>query len=260
LENPAHRHRRLSLIGALGLAVLVASCSGIGSSEGPPAIAAAPETVAERGEGEPLQLIENPTLADILKPGPLPEHTYGRSDAPVVLIEYVSHTCPYCRAFHEKALAQIKRDYLDKGRVRLIVREFPIGKASGVAAIANACIGEQKHAALLERYLKEQARWVAQEVRHDAIFEVAAKEGLTRAQFDACLSDKRLIDGLKWVKERGRQLGVIGTPTFFVQAKRLKPNPSLEALRAELDQALAPAGASAQRAAAASSQPQPRVP
>jgi protein-disulfide isomerase len=192
----------------------------------------------DRTDGEPAPKIENPTLADIMAPGPIPERVLGKADAPVTLIEYVSLTCPYCRAFHEKVLADLKRDYIDKGRVRLIVREFPIGKTAGAATIVNRCIREDKYFSLLHGFLVEQKSWVSQEVRRDAIFEVARKDGMTRPEFDACFENKAIVEGLKWVKERGRRLGVVGTPTFFVQDVKLRTSPSADDIRRALDAAL----------------------
>lgn len=226
-------------------ALWLAGCSGGSPGELTTASVTQPAGVSAdepRADGEPLPKIENPTLADIMKPGPLPERAMGRADAPVTLIEYASLTCPYCRTFHEKVLADIKKQYIDKGQVRLIVREFPIGKTAGAATIVNRCIREDKYFALLHRFLVEQKTWVSQEVRRDAIYEVARKEGMTRAQFDACFEDKQLVEGLKQVKERGRQLGVVGTPTFFVQDVKLRTSPSVEDLKRALDAAIAKAG------------------
>lgn len=241
--------------------LLVSVClilAGCGAATGPasdtgPVSATATTTAGsstdDRTDGEPLPKIENPTLADIMAPGPLPERVLGKADAPVTLIEYVSLTCPYCRAFHEKVLADIKRDYIDKGKVRLIVREFPIGKTAGAATIVNRCIREDKYFSLLHRYLVEQKAWVSQEVRRDAIFDVARKDGMTRVEFDACFDNQQVIAGLKWVKERGRRLGVVGTPTFFVQDVKLRTSPSAEDIRRAIDAALqktVSAGSSAQ--------------
>ncbi|KAB2850096.1 MAG: thioredoxin domain-containing protein [Hyphomicrobiaceae bacterium] len=191
---------------------------------------------------EPLAKIEKPTLADIAKPGPLPERFLGRRDAPVTIYYYASLTCPYCRAFHAKGLPELKRLYIDKGKVRLVVREFPIGKSAGTATIALRCAEEGKYFRLLDRYLAEQGSWVSQEVRHDAILAVAKKEGMTEQAYNSCLANQSMINGLKAVKERGRQLGVIGTPSFFVEETRLKPNPSLEDMKAAIDAALARKG------------------
>ncbi len=205
-----------------------------------PPTEAAPLPFATRDTdpAEPLPKIEKPTLAEVAKPGPLPEFFLGRADAPVTIYYYASLTCPHCRAFHAKGLPELKRLYIDKGKVRLVVREFPIGKSAGTATIALRCIGEGKYFKLLDRYLAEQASWVSQEVRHDAILAVAKKEGMTDQAYNSCLANQTMINGLKAVKDRGRLLGVIGTPSFFVDEKRLKPNPSLDDLKAAIEAAL----------------------
>lgn len=236
--------RALSAVAVVAVAVALTACSGGPGAGGPDALSASAGSSTagasndDRADGEPAPKIENPTLADIMAPGPIPERVLGKADAPVTLIEYVSLTCPYCRAFHEKVLSDLKRDYIDKGRVRLIVREFPIGKTAGAATIVNRCIREDKYFSLLHRFLVEQKSWVSQEVRRDAIFEVARKDGMTRPEFDACFENKAVVEGLKWVKERGRRLGVVGTPTFFVQDVRLRTSPSVDDIRRALDAAL----------------------
>ena len=92
-----------------------------------------------------------------------------------------------------------------------------------------------KYLALYEKFLFQQSAWVSQEVRPDAIFKVASQVGMTRDQFDSCLKNQPMIDGLKWVKERGRQLGIIGTPNFFVEAKLVKKTIGVKELRELLD-------------------------
>jgi protein-disulfide isomerase len=230
-------------VGLVLAGMLLAGCgSGLGPSGTPDVSAvstpAGATSTDERPEGEPPPKIENPKLSDLMAPGPLPERSLGRADAPVTLIEYASLTCPYCRAFHEKVLADIKKQYIDKGQVRLIVREFPIGKTAGAATLVNRCVREDKYFSLLNRFLIEQKAWVSQEVRRDAIFEVARKDGMTRPEFDACFDNQQLIAGLKWIKERGRQLGVVGTPTFFVRDVKLRTSPSAEDLKRAIDAAL----------------------
>ena len=79
--------------------------------------------------------------------------------------------------------------------------------------------------------MEQQASWVRQEVRLDPIFAVAAQVGMTRPQFDACLQNQAMIEGLKWVKDRGRKLGVIGTPNFFIEGKLVKKELTMEDIR-----------------------------
>jgi protein-disulfide isomerase len=188
------------------------------------------------GEIKPArQVIANPTIADVMKTGTLPEMAFGRADAPVTIIKYASLTCPHCRHFHLETFPKLKKEYIDTGKVRFIIREFPIGKTSGVATIALRCADPKKYLQLYGKFLEQQAAWVSQEVRPDAIFSVASQVGMTRQQFDACRENQAMIGGLKWIKDRGRTLGVIGTPNFFVQGSLIKKELSIEELRAMID-------------------------
>jgi len=168
------------------------------------------------------EVISNPTLEQVMAPGPLPEMSIGRPDAPVTIIKYASLTCPYCRKFQLETFPVLKREYIDTGKVRFIIREFPIGFQSGAATIALRCAAPSQYLPLYERFLKHQARWVSQEVRYDPIFRIAKHAGLSRAEFDVCVKDESLVGKLQQIKDRGRKLGVIGTPNFFVNGKLYK--------------------------------------
>lgn len=203
----------------------------------------------EGGTDRPLrEVIANPTLDDVLKAGPLPEFSLGKPDAPVVMVKYMSLTCQHCRRFMAETFPALKREYLDTGKVRLVIREFPIGKTSGNATIALRCAPMSQYLALYRKFLEQQSAWVSQEVRPDAIMKVAAQVGLTRDQYEACINNQPMIEGLKWVKDRGRDLGVIGTPNFFIGNRLVKSVPSMPEIRAILDPMLAGPGAPAARA------------
>ncbi|MFN3868986.1 MAG: DsbA family protein [Hyphomicrobiaceae bacterium] len=187
----------------------------------------------------PREVIASPTVGDIMQTGTLPEMSWGKADAPVVVVKYMSLTCPYCRKFHQEVYPELDKRYIKTGKVRFILREFPIGRTSGNATIALRCAPPAKYLELYGKFLDQQATWVSQEVRPDAIFAVAKQVGMKREQFDACLQDKALLDGLKWVKDRGRTLGIIGTPNFFVDGKLVKKVLSAPELFALVDAALA---------------------
>jgi protein-disulfide isomerase len=168
------------------------------------------------------EIIQTPTLEQVLAPGDLPEIEVGRADAPVTIVKYASLTCPYCKKFQAEIFPQLKREFIDTGKVRLIIREFPIGFQSGAATIAMRCAAPDRQLALYEKFLATQAQWVSQEVRHDPIFKIAATSGMTRAEFDACYQDQVLVTALNKIKERGRNLGIVGTPNFYVGTKLIK--------------------------------------
>jgi protein-disulfide isomerase len=129
----------------------------------------------------------------------------------------------------------LKREFIDTGKVRYILREFPIGKTSGLATIALRCAPADKYLTLYGKFMEQQAAWVSMDVRPDAIFAVAQQVGMTRQQFDACRENQGMIEGLKWVKERGRKLGIIGTPNYFVGDKLIKRELTLADIRAVVE-------------------------
>lgn len=248
----------------LAVATLVAGCSGEGlpSLSLPTAEATTPASTASLqggttadapgynpfSEAPPAavgrrEVIANPSLDEVLKPGELPEMALGRADAPVTIVQYASMTCPYCRQFHRETFPVLKREYIDTGKVRYILRaEFPIGKQSGLATIALRCAPADKYFVLYGKLMEQQQSWVSQEVRPDPIFKVAAQVGMTRAQFDSCRQNRGMINALNQVKERGRTLGIIGTPNFFVDGKLVKTVIGIKEIREMVDPILATRG------------------
>ena len=221
------------------------STAGVGAGDAEGANSAFPGTASATSSDTPFspfgsvpdptegarKIIANPTIADVMMTGPLPEMSLGRADAPVTIVQYASLTCPHCRAFHRDTFPDFKRTYIDTGKVRFIMREFPIGKQSGNATIALRCAPPDKYFTLYGKFMEQQSSWVSQEVRLEPIFAVAKQVGMTQAQFDSCLKNQAMIDGLKWVKDRGRTLGIIGTPNFFVQGKLVKKTLTMSDIR-----------------------------
>ncbi len=182
------------------------------------------------------EVITNPTIADIMKPAnDLPELAAGQPGAPVTIIKYASLTCPYCAKFQRDIFPVLKREYIDTGKMRLIIRDFPIGFQSGAASIALRCAPPQKQLALYEKFLSQQTAWASQEVRRDAIFKIALQVGMTRADFDACYQNQGMISALNAMKERGRTLGIVGTPNFFVQDRLVKGTLEMSQIRELVD-------------------------
>ena len=80
--------------------------------------------------------------------------------------------------------------------------------------------------------MDQQTNWVSQEVRLDPIFAVAQQVGMKRAEFDACRENQGMIEKLKWVKDRGRKLGIVGTPNYFVGDQLIKKELTMADIRA----------------------------
>jgi len=206
-----------------------------------------------------LPPIEHPTKVDLAVTGPLPDRTLGRADAPVTVIEYASLTCPHCRVFHTQFFDQVKKAYIDTGKVHWVLREFPIGHTSGAAWIVNRCAPDAMYFKLFDAFMRNQPEWVSLEVRPDAIAAVAAKAGMSRAQFDACWQNAETDKALRWGKARARQLGVSGTPTFFIGETKIRAVPSFAEFSEMVDAEIAKPGASLQIAIAKQLIPKPAL-
>jgi protein-disulfide isomerase len=191
------------LLFAVGVAL-----SGCGGATGPTA------------DADTAKALNVPAPEELMAPGPLGERVLGSPNAPVTVIEYASLTCPHTARFQRDVFPRVKKELIDTGKIRFIVREFPIGHASGAAAIINRCAPEDKYFFLLNQFLTRQPEWVSQEVRPDAIYTVAKSSGMLRKTFDECLMNQTIIAGLTEVKQRGRKFGVVGTPTFFANGRK----------------------------------------
>jgi protein-disulfide isomerase len=202
--------------------LMLAGCGG-GSSTGP---VAADALLLADGSPNPAQL---------MKAGPLGEKVLGNPNAPATIIEYASLTCPYCHKFHLTTFPRIKKELIDTGKVRFIIREFPIGRTAAAAAIVTRCAREKDYLTLFDKFLTQQAKWTSQKVRPDAIYKIAAQTGMKRSTFDACLANKEIEEGLIWIKERGRDFGVSGTPTFFINGKKARGVLTFEQVKAMIE-------------------------
>lgn len=215
--------RRIFINGVLAVgASSLAGCAGSGTPKTAPA-------ALINGDG-------TVNLAELMKPGPLGEKSLGPATAPAIIIEYASLTCPYCRQFHTKTYPRVKKELIDTGKVRYILREYPIGRSAGTAAIVARCAPEKDFFRLYDKYLSQQSSWTSQDVRPDAIYKIAAQTGMKRNAFDACLSNKEIEEGLRAVKLRGREFGVSGTPTFFINGKKFRGPLTFDQIKAEIAQ------------------------
>lgn len=178
---------------------------------------------------------------ELAEPGPLGDTVLGKPGAPVTIIEYASLACPICRVFHAQALPKLKKAYIDTGKVTYIYREFPIGKSAQAAAAVSRCAPPKDYFRISERMLANLNKWAAKEIQADALYKLVQDTGVTRDAFDSCLANQSINDGIVWVKQRGRKLGVQGTPTFFINGQKLRGALSFEEMQTLIEPHLASA-------------------
>ena len=177
----------------------------------------------------------NVSAEELSKPGPMAELVIGKADAPITIVEYASMTCSHCASFHNTVLPAIKEKYIDKGQVKLIFREFPLDDRAALASMTARCAGTEKALPLISALFARQDDWAQAKSIDDLrgkLFALGQQTGLTKQAFDACIplanetklsptKEKLLTDILTVRKRANESFGVVQTPTFFVNGKKL---------------------------------------
>jgi protein-disulfide isomerase len=174
---------------------------------------------------------------DLMTPGPLGDKALGDPKAPVTIIEYASMTCTHCQRFHAEVYRPFKEKYIDTGKVYFIFREFPLDPLASAAIALARCAPAERFFPIVDLLFDTQRNWAFVDDPKTALFDTVKQAGFTQATFEACLTDKKIADGINWVRDRASgKFGVDATPTFFINGKKQAGEMSL----AEIDKLLAP--------------------
>ena len=150
------------------------------------------------------------------------EMVLGNEDAPVVLIEYASFTCPHCRNFHEDSFLKLKKDYIEPGQVKYIFREVYFDKYGLWAAMVARCGGSKKYFGLIDLIFKKQDEWTTGDVD-----EVVAKlerigkiSGMSKAEIQNCMQNNTKARALvEKYRENALKDDIKSTPSFIINGK-----------------------------------------
>jgi protein-disulfide isomerase len=162
-------------------------------------------------------------MTEMMAPEALPDMAMGSAKAPVIIVEYASMTCPHCAHFEETTFPDLKKRYIDTGKVRFIFREFPLDPLASAGFMLARCAGEKdsdKYFAMIETLFRQQTQWVVQKPV-PPLLAIAKQAGFTEQSFDACLANQKLLDGIQNVRQRAiDKFKVESTPTFFINGTK----------------------------------------
>ena len=175
-------------------------------------------------------------MAELMAPPPLGDESLGSANAPVTIIEYASMTCPHCAHFHETTFPELKKKYIDTGKVRFIFREFPLDQLAAAGAMLARCAGKDKYFPMIDTLFSQQREWVVQKPL-EPMFNIAKQAGFTQQSFDECLANQQMLNGIEESRTRAAsKFNVNSTPTFFINGKIFRGALTPE----ELDKQVAP--------------------
>ena len=169
----------------------------------------------------------------------------GDPHAPITIIEFGDYQCPSCRMFWRETEGQLKKEYIDTGKVKLVFADFPVVQIhpeAALAAMAARCAGDQKkYWPYHDKIFREQDYGgdIVHRFRAADLKRWAREVGLEAKAFDDCLDSGRFKDEVAKDKATGDRLGVRGTPTFVINNRSVIAGPQpYEVFKRAIDEEL----------------------
>ncbi len=210
------------LIVAGGAVAVAAIVAGVYFGTRPPAPGPAPVAVAATADKAALMAVQ---------PG---DHVLGDPKAPITIIEYASLTCSHCAHFHTQILPDLKKKWIDTGKVKLVYRDYPLDQIAVKAAQIAECAGNDKYFGVIDIIFRGQPQWAT---GADPIAELSKPlriAGLGEAEIKACLANDAMMAPVLNDYRSGEALGVNATPTLFIGGKLYRGSRSVEDIDSEL--------------------------
>lgn len=167
------------------------------------------------------------------RPGDL---ALGDPDAPVTVIEFFSLTCPACQWFHKNIYNRLKPDYVDTGKVRFVLRDFPLNAPALQAAVLAHCAGRDRYFVFVDVLFETFDDWAASGEYTEKLAQIGELGGVSRDRFDACLADQDLENSILQSRASGHaEYEVDSTPTLIVNGERYDGRMTFEAFAEHID-------------------------
>lgn len=178
---------------------------------------AAPRT-ADAEEVESLLNAPKALTVNILRA--TDDRVLGRDDAPITVIEYASMTCPHCAKFHNEILPAVKRDLIATGKIRMIVRDYPIDNYALRAAMMARCAPNEKYFDLVEVLFKNQTKWTKSDNPLRALAQYGNLAGMDDEFITSCMTNAELEAALlKRQRDAQTLYRIRSTPTFVFNVR-----------------------------------------
>ena len=163
----------------------------------------------------------------------------GSDEAPVKIKIFSSLTCPHCANFHINVLPEIKKKYVNSGKVQLIFIDFPLDQAAFNASKLLHCIDQKKQMGFLDTIYETQDKWTKgssiEEINKN-LKKIVKNLGITSDQFDKCLIDEAISDKiLNGRIEANQKYSINSTPTIIINEKKLEGSASFKNIKKKIE-------------------------
>ena len=199
---------------------------------------------SQNGRDVAGQITPPPAAPDLVPPTADDDPVLGNADAPVTLIEFSDFQCPFCRKLWKETLPEIKKNYIDTGKAKLVYRDFPLSAihpAAQAAAEAGECADDQgRFWEMHDKIYAEQDKKGQGTVQFEIadLKKWAAQIGLNISDFNNCLDSNKYKEEVEKDMADGQASGVTGTPGTFVNGKLIKGAVPYSTFSQEIEAAL----------------------
>ena len=165
----------------------------------------------------------------------------GDEDAPVTIIEYASMSCSHCADFHNDTLDELKKEYIDTGKVKFVFRDFPFNYPALAGSMMMRCVPNDVRYDYMNALYKLQKNWVVRDniKTKSELYKIMQSGGMLQDEFDACLSDQNMEnDILEGVMNAQREFNIRSTPTFIINGIIYSGNKNIKEFRQIIDKIL----------------------
>ena len=165
------------------------------------------------------------------------EASIGSPYAPLTIVMYYSLTCPHCHEFQEKVLPEIKSEFIDKGLVRFVFRDFPTDHLALKAAKIAWCMGKDQYLPIAKKLLAPQDDWAPIDPAQlkgaeNALAKIAKEVAISNKDFRKCLANQSIEDTiLRTSFEAQKTHQIIAAPAFLVNGKVFNEDMNVKAIQ-----------------------------
>ena len=161
-------------------------------------------------------------LEKFMDTGPIADNVLGKADAPYTIVEYSSMTCPHCAHFHKEVLPEVKTKYIDTGKAKYIIREFPLDNVAAAAFMLARCVDGDKYFDFVDLLYANQEEWAFGGNPIPSLQKFSKQVGFTEERFNQCLADEKVLKNIQDVRDKAsNEFDVRATPTIFINGKKL---------------------------------------
>mgnify|MGYP001174721122 CR=1 FL=1 len=165
--------------------------------------------------------------------------TIGSNDAKIKIKIFSSLTCPHCADFHKKVVSEIKKNYVDSGKVQLIFIDFPLDLAAFNASKLLHCLDQKKQITFLDTVYEKQNEWTIgsniNEINNN-LKKIVKNLGISSTNFDKCLNNEAIIDKiLNGRIDAHKKYSIDSTPTIIINEEKFKGSASFEDIKNKIE-------------------------